>query len=66
MTFVVATAAYLLGATPFESQGYFGTLCSFGFLSAYILVSLAAPPISASSSNSTSALCWFPCSRSAS
>jgi amino acid transporter len=43
MTFVVATAAYLLGATPFESQGYFGTLCSFGFLSAYILVSLAAP-----------------------
>jgi amino acid transporter len=43
MTFIVATAAYLLGATPFESQGYFGTLCSFGFLSVYILVSVAAP-----------------------
>jgi len=43
MTFIIATAAYFLGATPFESQGYFGTLCSFGFLSAYFLVSLAAP-----------------------
>jgi len=43
MTFLSATAVNLLGATPFESQGYFGTLCSFGFLSAYILVSLAAP-----------------------
>ena len=43
MTFVVATGAYLLGASPFESQGYFGTLCSFGFLSAYMLVSAAAP-----------------------
>ncbi|HYA81703.1 MAG TPA: APC family permease [Methylocystis sp.] len=43
MTFVVATAAYFFGATPFESQGYFGTLCSFGFLLAYILVSVAAP-----------------------
>jgi amino acid transporter len=43
MTFTVALAVYYLGASPFESQGYFGTLCSFGFLSAYILVSLAAP-----------------------
>ncbi len=43
LTFTVATAAYALGATPFNSQGYFGTLCSFGFLSVYILVSLAAP-----------------------
>ena len=43
MTFIMATAAYFVGATPFESQGYFGTLASFGFLSTYILVSLAAP-----------------------
>ena len=43
MTFVVATAAYLLGSTPFDSQGYFGTLCSFGFLLVYLLVSVAAP-----------------------
>jgi len=43
MTFLVATAAYVLGVTPFESQGYFGSLCSFGFLSVYILISLAAP-----------------------
>ena len=42
-TFLVAAATNLLGATPFESQGYFGTLCSFGFLTAYILVSVAAP-----------------------
>lgn len=42
-TFVVATLAYLLGASPFESQGYFGTLCSFGFLTTYILISVAAP-----------------------
>jgi len=43
MTFVIATVVYLFGATPFDSQGYFGTLCSFGFLVVYILVSLAAP-----------------------
>jgi len=43
MTFIIATAAYFFGATPFESQGYFGTLSSFGFLLAYILVSVAAP-----------------------
>ena len=43
MTLVVATAAYLLGATPFDSQGYFGSLCAFGFLLVYMLVSVAAP-----------------------
>lgn len=42
-TFLVATLAYLLGASPFESQGYFGTLCSFGFLTTYIMISVAAP-----------------------
>ncbi|QGM99612.1 APC family permease [Methylocystis parvus] len=43
ITLIVTTSVYLLGASPFESQGYFGTLCSFGFLTAYTLISLAAP-----------------------
>jgi amino acid transporter len=43
MTFVVPIGAYLCGATPFESQGYFGMLSALGFLTVYILVSLAAP-----------------------
>ncbi|CAJ0857558.1 hypothetical protein AMST5_01031 [freshwater sediment metagenome] len=42
-TFLVATLVYLLGASPFESQGRFGSLCSFGFLTAYFLISVAAP-----------------------
>lgn len=42
-TFLVATLVYLLGASPFESQGHFGSLCSFGFLTTYFLISLAAP-----------------------
>ena len=43
VTLVIAVAPSLFGVTEFDSQGYFGTLCSFGFLSVYILVSLAAP-----------------------
>lgn len=43
LTFLVTLALYLLGATPFQTQGYLGTLCSFGFLLTYVLVSLAAP-----------------------
>lgn len=43
ITLIVTTCVYLLGASPFESQGYFGTLCSFGFLTTYTLISLAAP-----------------------
>ena len=42
-TFLMAALVNFFGSTPFQSQGYFGTLCSFGFLSAYFLVSLAAP-----------------------
>jgi amino acid transporter len=42
-TFLVATLVYLLGASPFESQGRFGSLCSFGFLATYFLISIAAP-----------------------
>ena len=43
LTFVIALAPSLFGVSEFDSQGYFGTLCSFGFLTAYVLVSLAAP-----------------------
>jgi hypothetical protein len=43
ITFLAPTGLYLFGATAFDSQGYFGTLCSFGFMVVYILVSIAAP-----------------------
>jgi amino acid transporter len=43
LTFLIATAPSLFGVAEFDSQGYFGTLCSFGFLSVYVLISLAAP-----------------------
>ena len=35
--------AYLSGISAFEAQGHFGTLASFGFITVYILISLAAP-----------------------
>jgi amino acid transporter len=43
LTFVVSFAPSLFGVSEFDAQGYFGTLCSFGFLSVYVLISLAAP-----------------------
>ena len=43
ITFLVPTICYVSGVSAFESQGYFGTLCSFGFLIVYILISIAAP-----------------------
>jgi amino acid transporter len=43
ITFLGPTGLYLFGVTAFDSQGYFGTLCSFGFMVVYILVSIAAP-----------------------
>jgi amino acid transporter len=43
ITFLVPAAVYLSGINTFDAQGYFGTLCSFGFLLVYILVSVAAP-----------------------
>ncbi len=42
-TFVVAIAPTQFGVGEFDAQGYFGTLCAFGFLSTYVLVSLAVP-----------------------
>jgi len=43
MTFLVPTALNLSGIGAFDAQGYFGTLCSFGFLLVYMLISVAAP-----------------------
>jgi amino acid transporter len=43
ITFLIPALVFLSGISAFDAQGYFGTLCSFGFLLVYILVSLAAP-----------------------
>jgi amino acid transporter len=43
LTFAVPAALYSVGVSAFDSQGYFGTLCSFGFILVYILISVAAP-----------------------
>ena len=43
LTFLIPAALYLSGISPFDGQGYFGTLCSFGFMLVYILISIAAP-----------------------
>jgi amino acid transporter len=43
LTFVATATLSLSGVSDFDGQGYFGTLCSFGFLTVYVLISLAAP-----------------------
>jgi amino acid transporter len=43
ITLVVPCAVYASGFSAFDCQGYFGTLCSFGFIVVYILISVAAP-----------------------
>ena len=43
ITFIVPAVMNLCGLQPFESMGYLGTLCTYGFLWVYILVSIAAP-----------------------
>jgi amino acid transporter len=43
LTLVLAIVPWLSGISPYQSQGYFGTLCSFGFLTAYIMISISAP-----------------------
>ena len=48
LTFAAPTALYTAGISAFDCQGYFGTLCSFGFIVVYILISLAAPKYLAS------------------
>ncbi|WP_242041441.1 APC family permease [Leptolyngbya sp. FACHB-261] len=43
LTFLVPASMNLLGLKPFQSMGYLGTICTYGFLLVYILVSVAAP-----------------------
>jgi amino acid transporter len=43
VSFGVPAALHAAGVSAFKCQGYFGTLCSFGFILVYILISLAAP-----------------------
>lgn len=43
ITFLVPAAVQLFGVSTFASQGYFGTICTLGFLLVYVLVSIAAP-----------------------
>jgi amino acid transporter len=48
ITLGVPSLLFAGGVSAFECQGYFGTLCSFGFIIVYILISLAAPAYLAS------------------
>ena len=43
IVFLVPASMNLFGFKAFESMGYLGTICSYGFLLVYILVSIAAP-----------------------
>lgn len=43
VTFLVPTVMCMTGLKLFENMGYLGTLCTYGFLMVYILISLAAP-----------------------
>jgi amino acid transporter len=43
ITIGVPAALHGAGVGAFECQGIFGTLCSFGFIVVYILISIAAP-----------------------
>jgi amino acid transporter len=43
LTFAATSIVSLFGVSDFDGQGYFGTLCTFGFLTVYVLISLAAP-----------------------
>lgn len=41
--FLVPAGMALFGVPLFESMGYLGAICSYGFLTVYILISIAAP-----------------------
>ncbi len=43
ITFAAPAIVQLLVVSAFEAQGHFGTLCSFGFILVYVLITLAAP-----------------------
>ncbi len=41
--FLVPVGMEVFHLSPFDSQGYLGSLCSFGFIVVYIMISIAAP-----------------------
>ncbi|BAY24754.1 amino acid permease-associated region [Calothrix sp. NIES-2100] len=43
LTFLVPAVMSLFQIKLFESMGYLGAICSYGFLTVYILISIAAP-----------------------
>jgi amino acid transporter len=43
ITFLIPASLNLFGVKTFQILGYMGTICTYGFLLVYILVSLAAP-----------------------
>ncbi|GAB1544702.1 APC family permease [Scytonema sp. NUACC21] len=43
LTFLVPAVMSLFNIKLFESMGYLGAICSYGFLTVYILISIAAP-----------------------
>ncbi|MDZ8082553.1 MAG: APC family permease [Nostoc sp. SerVER01] len=43
ITFLVPAVMSLFNIKLFESMGYLGAICSYGFLTVYILISVAAP-----------------------
>ncbi len=43
LTLALPTGAHFFGIGPFDAQGHFGTLASFGFIVVYILIAIAAP-----------------------
>ncbi|MBD0304228.1 MAG: APC family permease [Tolypothrix sp. T3-bin4] len=43
VTFIVPAAMSLFNIKLFECMGYLGAICSYGFLTVYVLISIAAP-----------------------
>jgi amino acid transporter len=43
VAFLAPATASLFGVKPLDGYGYFGTIATYGFLVAYILISIAAP-----------------------
>ena len=43
ITFAAPTALEVAVVGAFDAQGHFGTMCSFGFITVYVLISVAAP-----------------------
>ncbi|MBD2022217.1 APC family permease [Leptolyngbya sp. FACHB-36] len=43
LIFLVPAGLSMLGLQPFQSMGFLGTICTYGFLTVYILVCIAAP-----------------------